>query len=545
MKSFKIALAQFSPHIGNIESNVQSMIEQANTAKQQQADLIVFPELATLGYPAEDLILRPSLTQRTQKAFEALSQIQDIVLVFGFVNQTEDGQRYNAAAVMKNGQILGIYNKQNLPNYSVFDEKRYFSEGHQHLVFEYLGHKFGLLICEDIWALKTVQQLAQLNVETVLVLNSSPYEVGKPQHRVDTMSALAKQMNLNLVYVNQVGGHDELIFDGTSFVINKNGETCLQAASFQNALLYVDYDAEQKSYRKGEIQPAQDAIAEIYQSLVMATRDYVIRAGFPGVILGLSGGIDSALTLAIAVDALGADKVQAVMMPYTYTAQMSVEDAAAQAKTMGVTFGIAEINGIVNSFMQTLYPFFGNSPADTTEENLQARARGTLLMGLSNKFGNLVLTTSNKSEVAVGYSTLYGDMVGGFAPLKDVYKTIVFELAKYRNTLAETPVIPERVISRPPSAELRPDQVDQDSLPAYDILDAILYTYIEEDVSQDEILSKFTAQGVDADLIKKVIRLVDLNEYKRRQAPIGPRISSRAFGRERRYPIINGWKPGL
>lgn len=541
MKSFKIALAQFSPHIGNIEANAEKMQQLANEAKAQKSDLIIFPELATIGYPAEDLLLRPSLSKRTQLAFEQLSQVKDIVMVFGFVNQTEDGQRYNSAAVMKDGKILGIYNKQNLPNYGVFDEKRYFNEGHQHLVFEYLGHKFGVLICEDIWSLNTVQQLAQLNVETALVLNASPYEVGKPQHRVETMSALAKQMNLNLVYANQVGGQDDLIFDGTSFVINKDGAVAVQAPSFKETLLYSDYIGEQQSYQVTESSPTLETMAEIYQALVMATRDYVHRSGFPGVILGLSGGIDSALTLAIAVDAIGADKVQAVMMPYTYTSQISVEDAAAQAKNMGITFGIAEINPIVNSFMQTLYPFFGNAPADATEENLQARTRGTLLMGLSNKFGNLVLSTGNKSELSVGYCTLYGDMVGGFAVLKDVYKTIVFELAKYRNSISETPVIPERVITRPPSAELRPDQTDQDSLPAYDVLDAILYAYIEEDMSQDDIIAK----GFDADVVKKVIRLVDFNEYKRRQSSIGPRISSRAFSRERRYPIINGWKAGL
>jgi len=541
MKSFKIALAQFSPHIGNIEANTQKMLEQINEAKKQKADLILFPELSTVGYPAEDLLLRPSLAKRTQKAFEQLSQVKDIVMVFGFVNQTEDGQRYNAAAVMKDGQVLGVYNKQNLPNYSVFDEKRYFSEGHQHLVFEYLGHKFGVLICEDIWSLNTVHQLSQLNVETALVLNASPYEVGKPQHRVTTMSELAKQLNINLVYTNQIGGQDDLIFDGTSFVINKDGSIALQAASFKEDLYYAEYEAEQKAYKVGTVIPALDTLAEIYQGLVLATRDYVQRSGFPGVILGLSGGIDSALTLAIAVDAIGADKVQAVMMPYTYTAQISVEDAAAQAKTMGVTFGIAEINPIVNSFMQTLYPFFGNSPADATEENLQARARGTLLMGLSNKFGNLVLSTGNKSELSVGYCTLYGDMVGGYAVLKDVYKTIVFELAKYRNSISETPVIPERVITRPPSAELRPDQKDQDSLPAYEVLDAILYTYIEEDMSQDDIIAK----GFEKEVVEKVIRLVDRNEYKRRQGAIGPRISSRAFTRERRYPIINGWAPGV
>lgn len=541
MKSFKIALAQFSPHIGNIEANAQKMIEQANQAKKQNADLIVFPELSLIGYPAEDLLIRPSLAKRTQKGFEQLSQVKDIVMVFGFVNQTEDGERYNAAVVMKDGQVLGIYNKQNLPHYGIFDEKRYFNEGHQHLVFEYLGHKFGVLICEDVWSLNTVHQLSQLNVDTILVLNASPYEVGKPQHRIATMRKLAKQLNINLAYINQVGGQDDLIFDGTSFVINQDGEVALQAPSFQEELYYTEYLAEQKTFKVLESTPALDTMAEIYQGLVLATRDYVQRSGFPGVILGLSGGIDSALTLAIAVDAIGADKVQAVMMPYTYTAPMSVEDAAAQAKSMGVTFGIAEIHPIVNSFMQTLYPFFGNSPADTTEENLQARTRGTLLMGLSNKFGNLVLATGNKSEISVGYCTLYGDMVGGYSVLKDVYKTIVFELAKYRNSISETPVIPERVITRPPSAELRPDQKDQDSLPPYDILDAILYAYIEEDMSQDDIITK----GFEKEVVEKIIRLVDQNEYKRRQGAIGPRISSRAFSRERRYPIVNGWTPGV
>ena len=537
MKNFKIALAQFSPHIGNIDANTQKMIEQINAAKLQQADLIVFPELSILGYPAEDLLLRPNLQKRTQKAFAQLSEIKDIVIVFGFVHQTEDGQRYNSAAVMKDGQILGIYNKQNLPNYSVFDEKRYFQTSHQHLVFEYLGHKFGVLICEDVWSLPIVKQLSQLNVETVLVLNSSPYEVGKPQHRIQTLNELAKQLHLNIVYVNQVGGQDDLIFDGSSFVNNHNGTLALQAPSFQEAVYVAEFDAEQKQFKTAENPPALETFAEIYQALVMATRDYVQRSGFPGVILGLSGGIDSALTLAIAVDAIGADKVQAVMMPYTYTAKMSVEDANEQARRMGVTFGIAEIHPIVNSFMQTLYPFFGNTPADATEENLQARTRGTLLMGLSNKFGNLVLSTGNKSEISVGYCTLYGDMVGGFNVLKDVYKTIVFELAKYRNTLGETPVIPERVITRPPSAELRPDQKDQDSLPPYDVLDAILYAYIEEDASQADIIAK----GYPADVVEKVITLVDRNEYKRRQGAIGPRISSRAFSRERRYPIVNGW----
>ncbi len=538
MKNFKIALAQFSPYTGNLVANTQKMIEQANMAKQNGANIIVFPELSLVGYPAEDLFLRPSLKAKTQHAFQQLAEVQDIVLVFGFVHQNDQGQRFNASAVMKDGQILGIYCKQNLPNYSIFDEQRYFEEGQQHLVFDYLGHRFGVLICEDVWNLSTVQQLAQLNVQSLLVLNASPYEVGKPQHRVQTLSELSRQMNMNLIYVNHVGGQDDFVFDGSSFVSTVEGKVVLQAPSFQEGLFYCEYQDEQKSYQLAEITPTLDAIPEIYQALVMATRDYVQRSGFNGVILGLSGGIDSALTLAIAVDALGADKVQAVMMPYLYTAQMSVEDAREQAQRLGVTFGIAEIHPIVNSFMQTLYPFFGETTPDATEENLQARARGTVLMGLSNKFGNLVLSTGNKSEIAVGYCTLYGDMVGGFAVLKDVYKSIVFELAKYRNSIADTPIIPERVITRPPSAELRPDQKDQDSLPPYDILDSILYAYVEEEQSLDEIVQK----GFDKDVVQHVLQLVDRNEYKRRQGAIGPRISSRAFGRERRMPIVNGWK---
>ncbi|MBF7695770.1 NAD+ synthase [Acinetobacter rathckeae] len=540
MKNFKIALAQFSPYIGNLEHNTKKMIEQAHQAKLDGADLIVFPELSMLGYPAEDLLLRPSLKKRTLDAFQALTEVKDIVMVFGFAHQTEQGQTYNSAAVMKDGEVLGIYNKQNLPNYGVFDEKRYFSAGQQHLVFEYFGHKFGVLICEDVWTLSIVQQLAQLNIDTVLVLNSSPYEVGKPQHRIQTLTKLAQQLNINIVYTNQVGGQDDLIFDGTSFVVTRDGQLILKAPSFEEKIYSVTYDQAKATFEPSTIAPELDTMAEIYQSLVMATRDYVQKSGFPGVILGLSGGIDSALTLAIAVDALGADKVQAVMMPYTYTAQISIEDATTQAKNLGITFGVAEIHNIVKSFQQTLYPFFGNAPTDSTEENLQARARGTLLMGLSNKFGNLVLSTGNKSELAVGYCTLYGDMVGGFAVLKDVYKTIVFELAKYRNSIAEEPVIPERVITRPPSAELKAEQTDQDSLPSYDVLDGILYAYIEEDQSQDDIIAK----GFDKVVVEKVIQMVDRNEYKRRQGSIGPRISSRAFSRERRYPIVNHWTAG-
>lgn len=536
MKNFKIALAQFSPSVGNLGANTEKMLEQIHLAQQNGANIIVFPELALIG-GTNDLLFRSTIQKKVQQALEKIAQVKEIVMVFGLVYQSEQGQRYNSAVVMKDGQVLGVYHKQHLANYAVFDEQRYFEAGQQHLVFDYLGHRFGVLIGDDVWNLTTVQQLAQLNVQTLLSLNASVYEVGKPQHRVQTLSELARQMNLNLVYVNQVGGQNDLVYDGSSFVVSHEGKTLLHAPSFQENVFYCEYVDEQKNYQPSVVVEPSSTMAEIYQSLVLATRDYVQQSGFKGVVLGLSGGIDSALTLAIAVDALGADKVQAVMMPYTYTAQISVEDAQAQAQRLGVTFGIAEIHNIVNSFQQTLYPFFGETTPDSTEENLQARARGSLLMGLSNKFGHLVLSTGNKSEVAVGYCTLYGDMVGGFSPLKDVYKSIVFELAKYRNSLEEIPVIPERVISRPPSAELRPDQKDQDSLPPYDVLDAILYAYIEEEQSIAEMVKK----GFDKETVQRVVKLVDSNEYKRSQGAIGPRISSRAFGRDRRMPIVSGW----
>ncbi|MFB2587249.1 NAD+ synthase [Acinetobacter sp. c1-l78] len=540
MRNFKLALAQFSPHVGNIEQNATRIAEQAQQAQQQGADIIVFPELSLIGYPAEDLILRKSIAQRTLDALEQLKKIKDILIIVGAVESTSAGQLHNAAVLIKNGEILATYRKQNLPNYSVFDEKRYFTTGSQHLIFEHAGHKFGVLICEDVWTEETVKQVAKLGAKTLLVLNASPYEAGKQDVRRDLLKRMATKFNMNIAYVNQLGGQDDLIFDGCSMLMNADGELAATASLANEQLLMVEYQHEQQKYAIQTISRVTDAVAEIYQLLVMSVRDYVNRSKFPGVILGLSGGIDSALTLAIAVDALGANRVQAVMMPYQYTAKISIEDATAQANALGVTFAVAEIHPIVSGFLQTLHPFFGNGPADTTEENLQARARGTMLMALSNKFGNLVLATGNKSELAVGYCTLYGDMVGGFAPLKDVYKSIVFELAKYRNSLSETPVIPERVITRPPSAELRPDQKDQDSLPPYDILDGILYMYIEENMSQDEIIAK----GFDAEVVKKVIGLTDRNEYKRRQGAIGPRISAKAFGRDRRYPIINGWTAG-
>lgn len=541
MSVLTFALAQFSPRVGDMLANATQMVHLAEQAKQNGADVIAFPELSLTGYPPEDLLLRPSLKPRVDHAIEQLKQVQGITIVLGFPQVIPQEQVcYNAAAVLRDGNILGVYRKQVLPNYGVFDERRYFAAGTQHVLLDIKGQKVGLLICEDIWDKKPLSQLKKLGANLALVLNASPFETGKHLQRKQLLHAQVTENQLPIAYVNTVGGQDDLVFDGGSMAINKDGTVAAEAARFNEQLLFVQYDIKQQQFTPQAPLREYTPHAETYHALVVGVRDYVNRSGFPGVVLGLSGGIDSALTLAIAVDALGPERVNAVMMPYKYTAQISVEDAAAQAQRLKVGFHIAEIHPIVESFAHTLAPFFANSEADTTEENLQARARGTLLMALSNKFGHLVLTTGNKSEMAVGYATLYGDMAGGYDVLKDVYKTQVFELARYRNSLEENPVIPERVIIRPPSAELRPNQADQDSLPPYDLLDAILHGYIEQDLSQSALIAK----GFDPQTVNKVLRLVDRSEYKRRQAAIGPRISARAFGRERRYPLVNGWAAG-
>jgi NAD+ synthase (glutamine-hydrolysing) len=408
------------------------------------------------------------------------------------------------------------------------------------VIFEISGRKVGLLICEDIWHRQPIKTLKENGADLVLILNASPFQIGKQELRRSLLTHRAQEISIAIASVNLVGGQDDLVFDGGSMVINPDGQVAAEAGRFESELLLVDFDLEQRAFVAQEPIKPLPKLAEIYQALVVAVSDYVNHSKFPGVIIGLSGGIDSALCLAIAVDALGAERVNAVMMPYTYTAKISLEDAEAQAQRLNVGYHVAEINQIVDSFTQTLAPLFGDSPIDSTEENLQARARGTLLMALSNKFGHLVLTTGNKSEMSVGYATLYGDMAGGYDVLKDVYKTQVYELATFRNSLEETPVIPERVITRPPSAELRSDQTDQDSLPPYDVLDAILYGYIERDKSLDALVE----QGFDRATVEQVIRLVDRNEHKRKQSAPGPRISSRAFGRERRYPLVNGWTAG-
>lgn len=540
MSVLTFALAQFSPRIGDLLANANQMVQLAEQAKQKGADVVVFPELAITGYPPEDLLLRASMNTRVRHALDVLKQVQGITMVVGYPHQEENQPRYNSAAVICDGKMLGVYHKQYLPNYSVFDERRYFATGSQHVILEIKGQKVGLLICEDIWQEKPICQLKKLGADLAVVLNASPFETGKHDRRKQLLQSQTKANNLPLAYVNCVGGQDDLVFDGGSMAVNADGSLAAEASRFNEQLLLIEFDGDRHAFNAQPLVSALSPIAETYQALVVGVRDYVNRSGFPGVILGLSGGVDSALCLAIAVDALGPERVNAVMMPFAYTAQISLDDAAAQAKRLNVAYHVAEIHHIVHSFAHTLHPFFGDSEVGVTEENLQARTRGTLLMALSNKFGHLVLTTGNKSEMAVGYATLYGDMAGGYDVLKDVYKTEVFALCRYRNSLEETPVIPERVITRPPSAELRPDQVDQDSLPPYETLDVILQGYIEHDLSQTELVEK----GFDCDVVNRIITMVDRNEYKRRQAAIGPRVTSRAFGRERRYPLMNGWQAG-
>jgi NAD+ synthase (glutamine-hydrolysing) len=539
MSVLTLALAQSSFLVGDIAGNTKKIIEQAHTAREKGAQIIVFPELAISGYPPEDLLLRPSLVLRINTALAEIAAIEGIVVVVGYP-LNEDKKRFNSAGVFAQGAQRGVYRKQKLPNYSVFDEARYFESGTDNVIFEISGRKVGLLICEDIWHRQPIKTLKENGADLVLILNASPFQIGKQELRRSLLTHRAQENSIAIASVNLVGGQDDLVFDGGSMVINPDGQVAAEAGRFESELLLVDFDLEQRAFVAQEPIKPLPKLAEIYQALVVAVSDYVNHSKFPGVIIGLSGGIDSALCLAIAVDALGAERVNAVMMPYTYTAKISLEDAEAQAQRLNVGYHVAEINQIVDSFTQTLAPLFGDSPIDSTEENLQARARGTLLMALSNKFGHLVLTTGNKSEMSVGYATLYGDMAGGYDVLKDVYKTQVYELATFRNSLEETPVIPERVITRPPSAELRSDQTDQDSLPPYDVLDAILYGYIERDKSLDALVE----QGFDRATVEQVIRLVDRNEHKRKQSAPGPRISSRAFGRERRYPLVNGWTAG-
>ena len=542
MNTLNILMAQMNTLVGDFEGNTQKVIEAIAAAEgEHDSPVVVCPELTLSGYPPEDLLLRPSISFRVEKSLATICAAMkgSAYLVIGYPLR-EDGALYNVAGVLHRGRIVAQYHKQYLPNYQVFDEKRYFTAGSEPCVVTMNGVAVGLSICEDIWESAPAVQAAQAGAQLLLNINSSPYHQGKRLERWNTVSARAREANIPIVYVNQVGGQDELVFDGGSFAVTADGEVAAAAPSFEEGAywLQVDLAAQPVSIAGPAPAPPPPELSATWKALVLGVRDYVNKNHFRGVVLGLSGGIDSALTLAVAVEALGAERVEAVMMPFRYTSQMSIEDAAEQARTQGVTHKVISIEPIYEAFMASLRDEFSGTSPDTTEENLQARCRGVLLMSISNKKGYLVLTTGNKSEMAVGYSTLYGDMAGGLDVLKDVPKTLVFELCRYRNSLG--PVIPQRVIDRPPSAELAPDQKDEDSLPPYDVLDRILALYVEQDYSAEAII----ATGMDREQVHRVLRLVDINEYKRRQAPVGVRITRRGFGRDRRYPITSGWRLG-
>ena len=533
--SLKIALAQINFLVGNIAANVDNIIKAASYARDElSADIVVFPELTITGYPAEDLLFRNDFISAANNAVYQIAEcIDDIAVVVGFPER-DGNSLYNSAVVLHQGSILACYRKQMLPNYGVFDEQRYFSVGTQPCVFEFNGVFIGLTICEDVWKSGIIDETKQAGAELLLTLNASPFNAGKIHQREAVICEQVKAAKIPLIYVNQVGGQDELIFDGASFVANSQGEIVFRAEEFKEQISVIEFDGDNPLLNS--CAPLYNKITSEYKALVLGIKDYVRKNGFQGAILGLSGGIDSALVLALAVDALGHEKVEAVLMPSRFTQDMSNEDAIKQAEILKVKYHTIPITPAVNAFTDMLTEVFVGTTKDATEENIQARCRGVILMALSNKRGKLLLTTGNKSEMSVGYATLYGDMAGGFAPIKDVPKLLVYELARYRNSLYE--VIPERVITRPPSAELAPDQIDTDSLPPYEILDPILERYVEMDQSAEEIM----AAGFRYDDVVRAINLVDKNEYKRRQSPPGIRITSRAFGRDRRYPITSGYR---
>ena len=529
-----IALAQLNFSVAAVSANAGKIIDAAAQAKQQRADIIVFPELCVTGYPPEDLLFRADFLQQTEQAVQEIArQTQGIDVVIGYPKQV-DKRLYNTAAVLRDGKILVEYYKNALPNYGVFDEQRYFTAGSQPVLFSLKNTRLSLTICEDIWQTGIIDKNRQAGAEIILTLNASPFHAGKIHQREEIICRQVQNAQIPLVYVNQIGGQDELVFDGASFVADSKGNILFRAAEFTEQLNVVSFVDKQP--QSAEIAAHYQPVSSEYQALVLGIRDYVRKNGFQGAILGLSGGIDSALVLALAVDALGADQVEAVLMPSRYTQDMSITDARLQAEALGVKHHTIPIEPAVNAFTEMLAPLFAGSKKDATEENIQARCRGVLLMALSNKQGKLLLTTGNKSEMSVGYATLYGDMAGGFAPLKDVYKLLVYQLAAYRNSLA--PIIPQRVLTRPPSAELAPDQKDEDSLPAYAVLDPILQLYIEDDYAAADIV----AQGYSPADVNRAISLVDRNEYKRRQSPPGIRITPRAFGRDRRYPISSAYR---
>lgn len=541
MNRLSIVVAQQNYLVGDFVGNADRIFSAAQHAATQGADILLTGEFSLTGYPPEDLLLRDAFYHQAASVLQQLAQrlasLTALYVIVGVPLKVEEGGvtvRYNAACVLHAGQVLATYYKQRLPNYTVFDEVRYFKPGGAPCVFEVKGTRVGLNICEDVWFAEAPASAKAAGAHVLLVLNASPYHLRKQSQRMEIARARVAETGLPIVYANLVGGQDELVFDGASFALNAQGAVCLQLPQFEEQLAVLTLIDGQP--QAGVIAAEQTLEAQVYQALVLGVRDYVTKNGFPGALIGLSGGVDSALTLAIAVDALGADKVRAVMMQSQYTADISWIDAREMVKLLGVRYDEIPIQPMFSSFLTALEPQFKGLPVDTTEENIQARIRGTLLMALSNKTGSIVLTTGNKSEMATGYCTLYGDMAGGFAVIKDIFKTLVYRLCHYRNSLSQ--VIPERILTRPPSAELRPDQKDQDSLPPYETLDAIVRLYMEEDVGVTQILE----QGYARADVERVVHLIKLNEYKRRQAPVGIRVTHRAFGRDWRYPITNRFK---
>jgi len=551
--SVTVALAQINATVGDLAGNARRIVDAARSAYAQGARVVLTPELGLCGYPPEDLLLRPAFMQACAQALadcaRELADCPGLFVVVGHPHQFGDRgdlrsnsvsvpQRFNAASLLSGGKVLATYCKRELPNYQVFDERRYFASGRDAglppLVFDVHGLKFGVVICEDAWFDEPGIVAKAAGAQVLCVINASPFHLGKLAEREERMAARARALDVPLLYAHLAGGQDEVVFDGASFALDATGEVVARAPMFDEALMLVDMAGARPT---GLLAAVPSLEAQAWAALVVGVHDYVEKNGFPGVIIGLSGGIDSALVLAVAVDALGADRVRTVMMPSPYTADISWIDARDMAQRLGVRYDEISIVPMFDAFLNTLSAEFAGLPQDATEENIQARIRGTLLMALSNKFGAIVLTTGNKSEMATGYCTLYGDMAGGFAVIKDVAKTLVYRLAAWRN--AQGPeVIPLRIITRPPSAELRPDQKDQDSLPPYDVLDGILQRYMEGDQGLDEIV----AAGYDRADVERVTRLIKINEYKRRQAPVGIRITHRAFGRDWRYPITSKFR---
>ena len=537
-KKISIALAQLDFVVGDISGNTELIIETSKKAKRQyNADLIVFPELSISGYPPEDLLLHSGFKKRIIEASNKIQQeINGIDALVGYP-EYQNGKIFNSCSVFSEKKEIVRYRKEALPNYSVFDEKRYFESDDNPVIFSVKGKKIGINICEDIWQEQAAIRSKDAGAELIIVINGSPYEKNGQEKREKVVKRLTEVTGLPFVYLNMIGGQDELLFDGSSFVMDKNGEIVYRAKSFEESIDLIEFEINDDgcSPLKSRVHKVLPQVESIYKALVRGTRDYIKKHKFPGVVLGLSGGIDSALTLAIACDAIGSDKVRAVMMPYIFTSDMSRNDAKAQASLLNVQYDILPISTLYNSTIKLLRPIFMDAASDSTEENIQSRSRGIILMAISNKTGLMLLTTGNKSEMAVGYATLYGDMAGGFAPIKDCTKTMVKKLASYRNTISE--VIPKRVIEREPSAELSENQKDSDTLPPYEILDPILEAFIEEDLSVEEIVDL----GFDRTTVIRVLEMVKRNEYKRRQTPPGVRISNRAFGRDWRYPITSGY----